>query len=41
MKKALELVMWTLFFSALTGMGLTAGIFCYLGIAELIARLVA
>jgi len=33
-KKVAELVMFTLFFSSLTGLGLTAGFFCFIGISH-------
>lgn len=36
MKKVAELVMFTLFFSCLAGIGLTAGFYCWLGVPELI-----
>lgn len=39
MKKATELMIWTLFFSSLVGMGFTAGAFCFLGSAEFIGKL--
>jgi hypothetical protein len=38
MKKVFELVMFTLFFSSLSGLGFTAGAFCFFGVARLIAR---
>lgn len=41
MKKISELVMWTLFFSLLTGVGLTAGFYCFIGTAKLIVRVIA
>ncbi|MGW8665715.1 sodium:solute symporter [Serratia ureilytica] len=40
MKKVLELIMFTLFFSSLTGFGLAAGFFSFLGTAELIGRVI-
>jgi hypothetical protein len=41
MKKVCELVSFTLFFSSLSGLGLTAGFFCFLGVAELLGRVLA
>lgn len=41
MKKISELVMWTLFFSLLTGIGVTAGFYCFIGTAKLIVRVIA
>jgi|GEM_PF-894929 len=41
MKKVSELVMFTLFFSSLAGLGFTAGIFCFIGVARLLARILA
>ncbi|MEI2630078.1 sodium:solute symporter [Erwinia aphidicola] len=38
MKKAAELVMFTLFFSSLGGFGLAAGFFSFLGFARLLLR---
>lgn len=38
MKKASELVMFTLFFSSLTGLGFAAGVCCFFGISRLLAR---
>lgn len=32
MKKVFELVMWTLFFSTLSGVGLTAGFYVWIGV---------
>ncbi|HAK1936752.1 TPA: sodium:solute symporter [Salmonella enterica] len=40
MKKVFELVMFTLFFSSVAGMGLTAGFFCFIGIARLITEII-
>lgn len=40
MKKVSELVMLTLFFSSLSGLGLTTGFFAFIGVARLIARLI-
>lgn len=40
MKKVFELIMFTLFFSSLTGFGLAAGLFSFLGTAELIGRII-
>lgn len=34
MKKFAELVMFTLFFSSLAGMGLTAGFYCFIGACQ-------
>jgi len=41
MKKVSELVMFTLFFSTLAGYGLTAGFFCFIGLAHLLGRVLA
>lgn len=41
MKKVCELVMFTLFFSSLSGLGLTAGFFCFIGVARLLGRILA
>ncbi|KLW33700.1 sodium:solute symporter [Enterobacter hormaechei] len=41
MKKISELMMWSLFFSLLTGIGLTAGFYCFIGTVKLIARVIA
>lgn len=41
MKKVSEVVLFTLFFSSLSGLGLTAGFFCFLGVAELLGRVLA
>lgn len=41
MKKVCEVVLFTLFFSSLSGLGLTAGFFCFLGVAELLGRVLA
>lgn len=38
MKKVAELVMFTLFFSSLAGLGLTAGVLCFFGVAQLLGR---
>ncbi len=38
MKKVFELVMFTLFFSSLAGMGFTAGVLCYFGLADVLFR---
>ncbi|MGP0904042.1 sodium:solute symporter [Serratia sp. CY76391] len=40
MKKVFELIMFTLFFSSLSGFGLAAGFFSFLGTAELIGRFI-
>ena len=40
MKKVSELVMFTLFFSSLTGIGLTAGVYCFIGVCKLLWRIV-
>lgn len=40
MKKVSELVMFTLFFSSLTGIGLTAGFYCFIGVFKLLWRIV-
>jgi hypothetical protein len=41
MKKVSELVVFTLFFSSLTGLGFTAGVCCFVGIARLLTRTLA
>jgi len=41
MKKISELMKWSLFFSLLTGIGLTAGFYCFIGTVKLIARVIA
>ncbi|KZQ05958.1 sodium:solute symporter [Enterobacter roggenkampii] len=41
MKKISELMMWSLFFSLLIGIGLTAGFYCFIGTVKLIARVIA
>lgn len=41
MKKVSELAMFTLFFSSLSGLGFTAGVCCFFGIARLLARTLA
>lgn len=41
MKKFSELVMFTLFFSSLSGLGFTAGALCFFGIAKLLVRIIA
>lgn len=38
MKKIAELIMFTLFFSSLAGLGLMGGVFCFIGVARLLAR---
>ncbi|EEP9438272.1 sodium:solute symporter [Salmonella enterica subsp. enterica serovar Reading] len=38
MKKVSELVMFTLFFTGLAGLGFTAGVFVFVGTARLIAE---
>lgn len=40
MKKVCDLAMFTLFFSSLTGLGFIAGVLCFLGIAELLGRII-
>lgn len=40
MKKVFELIMFTLFFSSLAGIGVTAGFYCFVGTAALIGRAV-
>lgn len=40
MKKVCDLVMFTLFFSSLTGLGFIAGVLSFFGIAELIGRVI-
>ncbi len=40
MKKVAELVMFTLFFSSLAGMGLTAGFCSFIYTAKLLARVI-
>ncbi|CAI2419478.1 Uncharacterised protein [Serratia liquefaciens] len=40
MKKVSELIMFTLFFSSLTGLGLAAGFYCFVGTAALIGRVI-
>jgi len=37
-KKVAELMMFTLFFSSLAGLGFTAGALCFFGVAKLLAR---
>lgn len=39
MKKVSELVMFTLFFASLAGYGLTAGFYCFIGMASYIGEL--
>ncbi|MBG6246998.1 MULTISPECIES: sodium:solute symporter [Symbiopectobacterium] len=39
MKKVSGLVMFTLFFSSLAGVGLTAGFYCFIAVAHLLSRL--
>lgn len=41
MKKVCDLVMFTLFFSSLAGLGFTSGVFFFFGVAKLIARALA
>ncbi|NIG74704.1 sodium:solute symporter [Klebsiella sp. Ap-873] len=41
MKKISELALFTLFFSNLSGLGLTAGFFCFIGVAQLLGRVLA
>lgn len=41
MKKIIELVIFTLFFSSISGLGLTAGFFCFIGVARLLGRAMA
>lgn len=41
MKKVTELVMWTLLFSSLSGIGFTAGFYCFIATARLIARVIS
>lgn len=41
MKKVCDLVLFTLFFSSLAGLGFTAGVLSFFGIAELIGRILA
>ncbi|HAT3456162.1 sodium:solute symporter [Citrobacter sp. Cpo142] len=41
MKKVSELVMFTLFFSSLSGLGFAAGVCCFFGVARLLARILA
>lgn len=40
MKKISELIMFTLFFSSLAGIGLAAGLYCFVGTAALIGRVI-
>ncbi|MGO3396471.1 sodium:solute symporter [Serratia proteamaculans] len=40
MKKVSELIMFTLFFSILAGIGLAAGFYCFVGTAALIGRVI-
>lgn len=40
MKKVFELIMFTLFFPSLTGFGLAAGFFSFLGTSELIGSFI-
>lgn len=41
MKKVFELVMFTLFFSSLTGLGFTAGVLCFFGVAKLLGGILS
>ncbi|SWY00467.1 Uncharacterised protein [Klebsiella pneumoniae] len=41
MKKVFEVVVFTLFFSSLSGLGFTAGVCCFFGFARLLARSLA
>ncbi|WP_455853158.1 sodium:solute symporter [Pantoea endophytica] len=36
MKKVAELVMFTLFFSSLSGLGLTAGFYSFIGVSRML-----
>ncbi|WP_158784643.1 sodium:solute symporter [Pantoea sp. BAV 3049] len=40
MKKVSELIMFTLFFSVLSGFGLTAGFYCFIGVCQLLWRVI-
>jgi hypothetical protein len=40
MKKVSELIMFTLFFSSLAGLGLAAGFYCFVGTSALIGRVI-
>lgn len=40
MKKVSELIMWTMFFSVLGGIGLTAGFYCFMGVCQLLWRII-
>ncbi|NEG58227.1 sodium:solute symporter [Pantoea agglomerans] len=40
MKKVAELVMFTLFFSSLAGMGLTAGFYTWMGVLVLLREVI-
>lgn len=40
MKKLSELIMFTLFFSTLSGIGLTAGFTCFIGVSKLLLKVI-